>query len=120
MLRRGVWVTLGQPMLAADMPPVFPTRLLWGLAAVLCVFSVWSIAQSVRAEAPPSARAPTTQVEPEKELVVQAVEKKPGDARYADPAQELDYLALADAPVFLPRSYLYWGSPTGPKGHRQP
>jgi hypothetical protein len=24
---------------------------------------------------------------------------------------EADYLALADAPIFLPRSYLYWGSP---------
>lgn len=27
--------------------------------------------------------------------------------------QDTDYLALADAPVFLPRSYLYWGSPVG-------
>lgn len=24
---------------------------------------------------------------------------------------EADYLALADAPIFLPRSYLYWGTP---------
>lgn len=33
---------------------------------------------------------------------------------------EPDYLALADAPVFLPRSYLYWGTPVGPKEHRRP
>jgi hypothetical protein len=29
--------------------------------------------------------------------------------------EEADYLALADAPIFLPRSYLYWGTPVGPK-----
>jgi len=28
---------------------------------------------------------------------------------------EADYLALADAPIFLPRSYLYWGTPVGPE-----
>jgi hypothetical protein len=33
--------------------------------------------------------------------------------------EEADYLALADAPVFLPRSYLYWGTPTGPKYARE-
>lgn len=54
------------------------------------------------------------------ELVVQTVEKKPSEAPDPDPAQDMDYLALADAPVFLPRNYLYWGSPTGPKGYRQP
>ena len=32
---------------------------------------------------------------------------------------EMDYLALADAPVFLPRSYLYWGSPVGAQNNRQ-
>lgn len=32
---------------------------------------------------------------------------------------EPDYLALADAPLFLPRNYLYWGTPVGPKGHRE-
>jgi len=32
---------------------------------------------------------------------------------------EGDYLALADAPIFLPRSYLYWGSPVGPAEQRQ-
>jgi hypothetical protein len=31
--------------------------------------------------------------------------------------EEPDYLALADAPAFLPRSYLYWGSPVGSKQH---
>ena len=31
---------------------------------------------------------------------------------------EADYLALADAPLFLPRSYLYWGTPTGPRRQR--
>lgn len=31
---------------------------------------------------------------------------------------EADYLALADSPIFLPRSYLYWGTPVGAKGHR--
>jgi hypothetical protein len=31
--------------------------------------------------------------------------------------EEPDYLALADAPAFLPRSYLYWGSPVGSKEH---
>jgi hypothetical protein len=37
-----------------------------------------------------------------------------------DPKQEEepDYVALADAPAFLPRSYLYWGSPVGPPEHR--
>ena len=54
------------------------------------------------------------------ELVLQAVAKKPGEAPPPTPTEDMDYLALADAPVFLPRSYLYWGSPTGPKGHRQP
>lgn len=33
--------------------------------------------------------------------------------------READYLALADAPIFLPRSYLYWGTPVGPKGKRE-
>jgi outer membrane phospholipase A len=33
--------------------------------------------------------------------------------------EEADYLALADAPVFLPRSYLYWGTPVGPKYARE-
>jgi hypothetical protein len=33
--------------------------------------------------------------------------------------EEADYLALADAPVFLPRSYLYWGTPTGPRYARE-
>lgn len=32
---------------------------------------------------------------------------------------EADYLALADAPVFLPRSYLYWGTPVGPEFARK-
>jgi len=32
---------------------------------------------------------------------------------------EADYLALADAPLFLPRSYLYWGTPVGPKTNRE-
>ncbi|MDB4986725.1 MAG: hypothetical protein JWN04_1903 [Myxococcaceae bacterium] len=32
---------------------------------------------------------------------------------------EADYLALADSPIFLPRSYLYWGTPVGAKGHRE-
>jgi hypothetical protein len=32
---------------------------------------------------------------------------------------EADYLALADTPLFLPRSYLYWGTPVGPKDKRQ-
>jgi hypothetical protein len=36
------------------------------------------------------------------------------------PEQEPDYLALADAPVFLPRSYLYWGTPAGPPSERAP
>lgn len=34
--------------------------------------------------------------------------------------EEPDYLALADAPAFLPRSYLFWGSPVGSKGERAP
>lgn len=34
--------------------------------------------------------------------------------------EEADYLALADAPIFLPRSYLYWGTPVGPPEHRRP
>ncbi len=33
---------------------------------------------------------------------------------------EPDYLALADAPVFLPRSYFYWGTPIGPRHAREP
>ena len=32
---------------------------------------------------------------------------------------EADYLALADSPIFLPRSYMYWGTPVGAKGHRE-
>jgi hypothetical protein len=34
-------------------------------------------------------------------------------------APEPDYLPLADAPLFLPRNYLYWGSPVGPEGDRE-
>ncbi|HEY6881494.1 MAG TPA: hypothetical protein VI299_25890 [Polyangiales bacterium] len=33
--------------------------------------------------------------------------------------EEADYLALAEAPIFLPRSYLYWGTPVGPKYARE-
>jgi hypothetical protein len=33
--------------------------------------------------------------------------------------EEPDYLALADAPLFLPRSYLYWGSPVGIDDERE-
>jgi hypothetical protein len=33
--------------------------------------------------------------------------------------EEADYLALADSPIFLPRSYLYWGSKVGSEGYRQ-
>jgi len=33
---------------------------------------------------------------------------------------EADYLALADTPLFLPRSYFYWGTPVGPRGERTP
>ena len=36
------------------------------------------------------------------------------------PPPDLDYLALADAPLFLPRNYLYWGTPSGSKGHHEP
>jgi hypothetical protein len=32
--------------------------------------------------------------------------------------EEPDYLALADAPAFLPRSYLYWGTPVGGEQQR--
>jgi hypothetical protein len=32
---------------------------------------------------------------------------------------EADYLALADAPLFLPRSYLYWGTPVGSRPRRE-
>ena len=42
-------------------------------------------------------------------------------ASSGEPTQEEpDYLALADAPVFLPRSYLYWGTPVGPSEQREP
>lgn len=44
--------------------------------------------------------------------------EEPGEA--IAPEQEPDYLALADAPVFLPRSYLYWGTPAGPPAERAP
>jgi hypothetical protein len=44
--------------------------------------------------------------------------QEPGEA--IEPEQEPDYLALADAPVFLPRSYLYWGTPVGPREQREP
>jgi hypothetical protein len=33
--------------------------------------------------------------------------------------EEADYLALADAPLFLPRSYLYWGTPVGTRPRRE-
>lgn len=45
-------------------------------------------------------------------------EPEPTDKEHSSD-QEADYLALADAPLFLPRSYLYWGTPVGPKGQRQ-
>lgn len=38
----------------------------------------------------------------------------------AQSEEEPDYLALADAPAFLPRSYLYWGSPVGSDEARAP
>ncbi|MFT3927356.1 MAG: hypothetical protein QM778_32780 [Myxococcales bacterium] len=122
MLESGDWVTLGQPMPATDMAPVQPTQQRpaprgprsW--QRISCgVLTAWSIAQSAGAE------EPKAQSEPEMELVVEAVEKKPTSAsEQEDPTESMDYLALADAPVFLPRSYLYWGSPVGPKGDRQP
>jgi hypothetical protein len=34
--------------------------------------------------------------------------------------EEPDYLALADTPAFLPRSYMYWGSPVGSEDARAP
>ncbi len=41
------------------------------------------------------------------------------DVEAPDPP-EPDYLALADAPLFLPRSYFYWGTPVGPRTAREP
>ncbi len=48
-----------------------------------------------------------------------AGEEKREQPKPRDSDPEADYLALADAPIFLPRSYLYWGTPVGPKGLRQ-
>lgn len=50
---------------------------------------------------------------------VSTIEHSAAQGPLPDP-EAMDFLALADAPVFLPRSYLYWGSPTGPKWDRQP
>ncbi|HEX6242263.1 MAG TPA: hypothetical protein VFZ61_15235 [Polyangiales bacterium] len=38
----------------------------------------------------------------------------------AEEEEEPEYLALADTPAFLPRSYLYWGSPVGSEEARAP
>jgi hypothetical protein len=63
-----------------------------------------------------------------KELELTADEKEADKAKQEDTtkgagdtseAPEPDYLALADAPLFLPRNYLYWGTPVGPRGHRE-
>lgn len=46
-----------------------------------------------------------------------AKEEDEEDDDRADP--DADYLALADAPLFLPRSYLYWGTPVGTRPRRE-
>ncbi len=117
MLRWFVWVTLGQAMSFSDMPLARPTRAsaAWRLSTALCALVFGALVQPIAAQ---EAREPAS--EPDRELVVQAVEKTPHPALASDPTENMDYLALADAPVFLPRSYLYWGSPTGLKGARQP
>jgi hypothetical protein len=52
-----------------------------------------------------------------------APEPREGDPKAEDDEDrgfdsEADYLALADAPIFLPRSYLYWGTAVGEKPNR--
>lgn len=78
----------------------------WLLAVwLLCSWAPALLGAAARAEAEsPGAPAPKPQ-EP---------------AQATDPEQEPDYLALADAPVFLPHSYLYWGTPVGPREEREP
>lgn len=40
--------------------------------------------------------------------------------RAQHPEAEYSYSELADAPLFLPKSYLYWGTPVGDQRHRVP
>lgn len=78
--------------------------------AATCALALWLLhARGVADDAPPAESeqrraddAPTNREE----------ERKVFDA-------EADYLALADAPLFLPRNYLYWGTPVGsePRKH---
>lgn len=75
-------------------------------ACAALIGALLAIASAARADEPP-APAPKEGT-PEK----QERERSGFDA-------EGDYLALADAPLFLPRSYLYWGTPVGPRGARQ-
>jgi hypothetical protein len=113
-------VTLGQAMPFCDMYSVQPTRSGRFWTCVLGTALAWSFVQSGSADDAPPPTSAQQEPEPEMELVVKAVEKEPDAPVDPDPEGEMDYLALADAPVFLPRNYLYWGSPTGEKGHRQP
>lgn len=63
---------------------------------------------------PLSSRAEHTEPAPEP----RKGEPEPTEEEHEGFDEESDYLALADAPLFLPRSYLYWGTPVGSKRAR--
>lgn len=81
------------------------------LLAVAVLFSIHARADDAVAERAAAKKRELTAGEEE------ANTTKGAGGTHEEP--EPDYLALADAPLFLPRNYLYWGTPAGPEGHRE-
>jgi hypothetical protein len=82
----------------------------------LAILFTTSLTLTARADAPANEPAPEPQ---DGEEGGKRGDEKPPEQEDKGFDEEADYLALADAPVFLPRSYLYWGTPVGPTYARQ-
>ena len=81
---------------------------------LLALASCFVAVASVRAEHDVPAPEPTTeQADPPADADAEGVAEHEGFD------EDADYLALADAPLFLPRSYLYWGTPVGTRPRRK-
>jgi hypothetical protein len=72
----------------------------------------------IAAEARADTRGATPEPSPTEEAEASLTAAQGQDDKASD--AEADYLALADAPIFLPRSYLYWGSPVGAGENQTP
>ncbi len=96
------------------MNPLLRQLLLAACVTVACRPCDQALAQATEVSALPGATL-------SREHDAKEADAKEADAKEADALEpESDYLALADTPLFLPRNYLYWGTPVGPRGHREP